>query len=159
MGDVRESAGRRGALTLCLALLAAALPGAGAAQPAHAGQGQPAARVPTVLFPNSIVREDRAFAMTLATSPSPIRLNEPFELTILIRPLTADARGALSATVDARMPAHSHGMNTRPQREPLGDDQFRFRGLLFHMAGEWELVIDVAQGRARDRGVVRLVIE
>lgn len=159
MGNVRESAGHRGALTLCLALLAAALPGAGRAQTPHAGHAEPIARVPTAMFPNSIVSEDRAFAMTLATSPSPIRLNEPFELTVLIRPLTPDTRGALSATVDAQMPAHLHGMNTRPQREPLGEDKFLFRGLLFHMAGEWELVIDAAQGRSRDRGVVRLVIE
>jgi hypothetical protein len=135
---------------LGVALLAASLPSAGRAQ---------AARVPAAMVPNSIVTESGAFAMTLKTSPSPIRLNEPFELTVLVRALAPDARGPLSVTVDAQMPAHRHGMSTRPQREQLAGDRFLFHGLLLHMAGDWEVVIDAAQGRARDRGIVQLIIE
>ena len=64
-----------------------------------------------------------------------------------------------SVTVEAQMPAHRHGMNTRPHREQLDADRFLFRGLLFHMAGEWEVVVEAAQGRVRDRATARLVIE
>ena len=161
MGHVRQSSRRehRGALSLCVALLAVSLPSAGRAQTPHAHHMEPAARVPTARLPNSIVSEGGGFAITLATSPSPIRLNEPFELTVLVRALAPDSRGSLSVTVDAEMPAHRHGMNTRPDREQLGEGRFLFRGLLFHMAGTWEVVIDAAQGRVRDRGIARLVIE
>lgn len=161
MGNVRQSSGRehRGALSLCVALLGMLLPSAGRAQTEHADHAEPAARVPTVSLPSSIVSVGGGFALTLATSPNPIRLNEPFELTVLVRALSADARGTPSVTVDAQMPAHRHGMNTQPHREQLGEDRFLFRGLLFHMAGDWEVVIDAAQGRLRDRGIVRLVLE
>jgi hypothetical protein len=161
VGHIRQSTGREhcGALSLCVALLAASLPSAGGAQAAHAGHTEPAARVPAASLPNSIVSEGGGFAITLATSPSPIRLNEPFELTVLVRGLAPDGRGPVSVTVDAQMPAHKHGMSTRPHREQLGEGRFLFRGLLFHMAGDWEVVIDAAQGRLRDRGIVRLVIE
>lgn len=161
MGHVRQSSCREhgGALSLCIALLAVSLPGAGLAQTGHGGHAPPTARVPTARLPNSIVSEGGEFAITLATSPNPIRLNEPFELTVMIRSLAPDGRGLVSVTIDAEMPAHRHGMNTRPQREQLGEDRYLFRGLLFHMAGEWEVVIDAAQGRLRDRGIARLVLE
>ena len=161
MGHVRQSPYREhgGALSFCIALLAVSLPSGGRAQAAHAHHMEPAARVPTARLPNSIVSEGSEFAMTLATSPSPIRLNEPFELTVMVRSLASDGRGPVSVTIDAQMPAHRHGMNTRPDREQLGEGKFLFRGLLFHMAGEWEVVIDAAQGRVRGRGTARLVIE
>ena len=161
MGHVRQSARRQhcGALTVCVALLAASLPCVGRSQTAHAGHAEPAARVPTASLPKSIVSEGGAFAIAFETSPNPIRLNEPFELTVLVRALASDGRSPLFVTVDATMPAHRHGMNTRPSREQLGEDRVLFRGLLLHMAGDWEVVIDVAQGRVRDRGVGRLVIE
>jgi hypothetical protein len=161
MGNVRKRLGKEhgAALIRCFAVLAVSLPGIGSAQAAHASHAAPAARVPTARLPASIVSEGGAFAMALATSPSPIRLNEPFELTVVVRALEGDGGGALSVTVDARMPAHQHGMNTRPSREQLSDDRLLFRGLLLHMAGDWEVVIDAAQGRVRDRGVVRVVIE
>jgi hypothetical protein len=160
MGHLRQDAREHcGALSLCVALLATALPCGGSAQPAHAGHVRPVARVPDARLPNSVVSEGGAFALALDTSPNPIRLNELFELTIVARPLAGDGRGPLSVSLDATMPAHRHGMNTRPYREQIRDDQFLFRGILFHMAGEWELVIDAVQGGVRDRAVVRLVIE
>ena len=162
MGHVRKSARREhcSALSVCIGLLAAALPCAGRAQPAHAGHAPPAApRVPTAVLASQVVSDSGAFAIELMTSPDPIRLNEHFVLIVIVRPLSPDSRGPLSVTTEAQMPAHRHGMNTRPHREQLDGDRFLFRGLLFHMAGEWEVVVEVAQGRVRDRATARLVIE
>jgi hypothetical protein len=53
--------------------------------------------------------------------------------------------------VDARMPAHGHGMNYRPTATRMGPDRFRFTGLMLHMAGEWQLTFDVYQGDKRTR--------
>jgi hypothetical protein len=53
--------------------------------------------------------------------------------------------------VDARMPAHGHGMNYRPKATPAGPDRFRFTGLMLHMAGAWQLTFDVFQGETRTR--------
>ncbi len=56
--------------------------------------------------------------------------------------------GARLAKVDASMPEHRHGMNYRPSLAALGDGRYRVDGLMFHMAGRWELRFDVeADGR------------
>ena len=48
---------------------------------------------------------------------------------------------------DASMPAHKHGMNYRPTIKPLGDGRFRVDGMMFHMAGEWQLAFEVQAGK------------
>lgn len=52
----------------------------------------------------------------------------------------ADAR---LTKVDASMPAHRHGMNYRPSLTALGEGRYRAEGLMFHMAGDWELRFEV----------------
>jgi hypothetical protein len=53
--------------------------------------------------------------------------------------------------LDARMPAHGHGMNYRPRAEQTGPGRFRFTGLMLHMAGTWRLTFDLFQGEQRTR--------
>jgi hypothetical protein len=48
---------------------------------------------------------------------------------------------------DATMPAHKHGMNYRPVIRPLGAGRFRIEGMMFHMAGQWELAFEVKAGK------------
>jgi hypothetical protein len=161
MGHVRESTRREhgGALSLCIAALAASLPCAANAQHEHAAHAHSEARVPTAMLTRQLVTDAGAFTLDLTTSPQPIRLNETFELTVVVHPVSPEARGPVSVTVEANMPAHRHGMNTRPQREQLDAETFLFRGLLLHMAGEWDVALEVAQGRVRDRATGRLAIE
>ena len=47
---------------------------------------------------------------------------------------------------DATMPAHRHGMNYRPVIKPLGAGRFRVEGMMFRMAGQWELAFEVKSG-------------
>lgn len=54
--------------------------------------------------------------------------------------------GARLQKADATMPAHRHGMNYRPLVKPLGDGRFRVEGMMFHMAGRWELAFEVESG-------------
>lgn len=57
-----------------------------------------------------------------------------------------DRSGASSADltkVDATMPAHRHGMNYRAVIKPLGGGRFRVDGMMFHMAGTWQLAFEV----------------
>jgi hypothetical protein len=55
--------------------------------------------------------------------------------------------GARLNRVDATMPEHKHGMNYRPVITPLGDGRFRVEGMMFHMAGHWELAFEVQTGK------------
>jgi len=70
--------------------------------------------------------------------PEAIAVSRPFALLVTLCP--ADAR---LLRVDATMPEHRHGMNYRPSLQPLGDGVWRAEGLLWHMAGRWELRLDV----------------
>ena len=45
--------------------------------------------------------------------------------------------------VDARMPAHRHGMNYRPRLEALSATGWRAEGLLLHMPGDWRFLFTV----------------
>jgi hypothetical protein len=70
--------------------------------------------------------------------PAPIAVSRPFALLVTLCP--ADAR---LLRVDASMPEHRHGMNYRPSLQPLGGGRWRVEGLLWHMAGRWELRLEV----------------
>ena len=76
--------------------------------------------------------------------PAPIVAGRPFAIELQVCPV--DAR---VLRVDATMPDHRHGMNYRPSLRPLGDGRWRAEGLLWHMAGRWELQIDVDAGGRR----------
>lgn len=52
---------------------------------------------------------------------------------------------------DARMPAHNHGMTTKPKisaiKAPTGAGrQFRVDGVMLHMPGDWVLQFDIGYG-------------
>jgi hypothetical protein len=47
------------------------------------------------------------------------------------------------------MPEHRHGMNYRSSLQPLGGGVWRAEGLLWHMAGRWELRLDVELAGAK----------
>lgn len=76
-----------------------------------------------------------------SADPKPIAVGRHF--TIQVRLCPADA---VLARVDARMPAHRHGMNYRPSIKALGEGRWHVEGLMFHMPGDWELRLDVQAG-------------
>jgi hypothetical protein len=81
-----------------------------------------------------------AGAVTAAwrAEPERIAVGQPFELRVQLCPNSLRLQ-----RVDAQMPEHRHGMNYRPSVTALGDGQWRVQGMLWHMAGRWELRLDV----------------
>ena len=73
------------------------------------------------------------------SEPTPIPLNEPFELYVRARDTAGEVPPGAALGVEAWMPGHGHGMLRQPVAELQPDGWFRVRGMLFHMAGEWEL--------------------
>lgn len=78
--------------------------------------------------------------------PAPITVGKPFALRLQLCP--ADAQ---LLRVDATMPEHRHGMNYKPSLKALGGGRWRAEGLLWHMAGRWELRVDVQAAGAEHR--------
>jgi hypothetical protein len=84
--------------------------------------------------------------------PAP-RVGEHFALEFAVCPAPEGVR------VDATMPEHRHGMNYRPTVTAQGGGRYRAEGLMFHMAGRWELVFEVRAGGATERLAQSLRLE
>ena len=57
------------------------------------------------------------------------------------------------------MPAHRHGLPTRPRvTEELGDGYYRLDGVRFHMGGSWEMVFTIRTDGAEDTVVLLLTL-
>jgi len=69
--------------------------------------------------------------------------------------------GAAPSTLrfDAWMPAHRHGMNTRPVASRRADGIWRAEGFLFHMPGAWQFLVEVDAAGGRERLTLDLSIE
>lgn len=78
------------------------------------------------------------------SEPASIAVGQPFAVLVTVCPATAQL-----VRVDATMPEHRHGMNYKPTLKSLGDGLWRAEGLLWHMAGRWELRLDVLSGTER----------
>ena len=87
----------------------------------------------------------------LAFRPDPLRIEvgEPFALVLNV--CTKRGAPAELLAVDANMPEHRHGMNYRTSIVSKGDGRFRAEGMLFHMAGRWEINFDVRAGEESER--------
>lgn len=92
-------------------------------------------------------RRDGDYTYSVTTVPAAVRVGEHFSLAVRVcekdRPLSADI------AVDAVMPAHGHGMNYAPSVVRTGEGEFLAHGMLLHMPGHWQFVIDLgAAGKA-----------
>jgi hypothetical protein len=88
--------------------------------------------------------ESRSHVVLYRASPEP-RVGEHFALEFAVCPAPEAVR------VDATMPEHRHGMNYRPAVTAQGGGRYRAEGLMFHMAGRWELVFEVRAGGGTER--------
>lgn len=132
------------ALAATLLLLCLVLPACTRSEPS---------RTPPVAAPLAANTSWGTFHVQVSPQPDPIPLNKMFALTITVSAADEHARAASGTTVavDARMPAHNHGMNLQPRVTSVGDGRFRADGLLFHMPGTWELYVDVTRAAEMER--------
>ena len=77
------------------------------------------------------------------SEPTPLPINEPFELYVRALDNTGAVPPGASLTVEGWMPDHGHGMLRQPVATLQPDGWFHVEGMLFHMAGDWELRIRV----------------
>ena len=101
------------------------------------------------------------YFVTAVSSPSPLPLNEPFELELRVtsgddwtRPL-AD----VAVQVDADMPEHRHGMNTRPRITRGAQGVIRVEGMLLHMPGYWEIYVDLTRDGVTERAQFAITVD
>lgn len=141
MATTRPAAWRRpsrsGSALLAALLLAGCGGGSDAPPPAAAGKRR---------FDSNGGR----YVVELETRPAAITVNQPFDVHVRVSPKGGPAAD-LDVVVDARMPAHFHGMNRVAKMSRGEGGSWKAEGLVFHMSGHWELYVDVTQGGRTER--------
>jgi len=93
--------------------------------------------------------ESPGFILWMATRPAVPPVGAEFAVDAALC-----ARGQATAEalrLDAWMPAHRHGMNSRPSVEALGGGRWRAEGFLFHMPGRWQFTVEIDTAAGRER--------
>ncbi len=94
--------------------------------------------------------ESPRYTVVYRIDRAPIVVGRHFALDIIVC-AKAGAPQPESLRVDARMPAHRHGMNYRVGVSAAEAGRYRAEGLLFHMPGHWEFLFDVVANGASER--------
>ena len=89
------------------------------------------------------------------TLPAAIEVGRHFAVEAVV----CGAPAARVLRVDADMPEHRHGMNYRASVSAAGDGRYLAEGLLLHMPGRWQLLIDVERDGRAERLATDLVLE
>lgn len=89
----------------------------------------------------------------------PIPSLDPFSIEVRITdPGGGEVPEGAVVLVDASMPHHGHGMNVVP-RIVRGDDGWIAEGMLLHMPGRWEFVVDVELDLDTERAQWTLMLD
>jgi len=98
------------------------------------------------------------YTVTVVSSLEPIDINQMHSWTLHI---TAEGVPVANAelAVEGGMPAHDHGLPTRPRvTMELGDGNYKLDGMRFHMQGDWEISIEIEAAGKTDTVVVMLTL-
>lgn len=82
-------------------------------------------------------------AMVFTALPTPV--SGPFEAQVIFCPSDKNTP-VTRVQIDARMPAHQHGMNYFPVVTHSSENRFEIENLVFHMPGAWEIAVSAFVG-------------
>lgn len=92
----------------------------------------------------SRVSDRQLFEVSFVSALDPIPINRIHSWELTVMTVTGQPVRNAEITIDGGMPAHNHGLPTRPRvTAELGDGRYRVDGLRFHMAGHWEIVVTI----------------
>jgi hypothetical protein len=141
---------------LCILIAAGA---AGCKKSSETHQPPPAGpRAAAASWPAKRKTDGGSYTVTIQPDGGSITENKHFSLIVLLEP-AAQAGTPVSVSVDADMPSHGHGMNTKPETIDEGGGRYRANGMLFHMAGEWSIAVEVSTGATKETAFFPVSIE
>lgn len=93
-----------------------------------------------------ILRSD-GLQVELHSQVQPPPLNQMHSWLITLRNAEGVPLDGARITVDGGMPAHDHGLATRPEvTAERGEGRYLLEGVRFHMAGDWLLQLQIEHG-------------
>ena len=109
-------------------------------------------------WPLTSPTEGGNFEVKVQKDGGEIERNKHFSLDVTVAAKSGEL-GDVKVVVDADMPAHRHGMNTKPETSAKGTGQYRVDGMVFHMSGDWVITVDVTRGSDTERASFPVSIE
>ena len=99
------------------------------------------------------------FVMTYRTDLQPLQINVLHSWVLHLEDADGNAVTGALVEVDGGMPAHDHGLPTRPRvTEELGGGDYRLDGLRFHMRGDWVITLTIEADGVIDTVTVILTL-
>ena len=81
--------------------------------------------------------------------PLKIAINKSFCFSATLSSTNAAWNKDLTlAKFDAQMPAHRHGMVTRPKIKASKTGEYLIEGVKLHMVGDWKITLDLLHGKS-----------
>jgi hypothetical protein len=109
--------------------------------------------------PGATQLESARYLVVLRTEPERVSVGKHFSLQFSVCPRASGQPLPESVQVDAHMPEHRHGMNYKARVTQASGGRYVADGLLFHMPGRWEILIDARSGDRTDRLVRSLTLQ
>ena len=122
-------------------------------------KGAPAAALllGVLLLPQPASADD--FVVTYTSVDGPPQINRMHSWILHVETAAGDPVEGAQIEVDGGMPAHDHGLPTRPRvTEDLGGGDYRLDGVRFHMGGYWEMVITIKSDASTGTVVLSLTL-
>ncbi len=113
---------------------------------------------PVLSWPATRSTGEGNFEVTLAPSNNKITQNKHFTLDVTLKAKNGDLAD-LTIVVDADMPAHQHGMNTKPELTARSSSESRVEGMLFHMGGDWVITVDITRDGKKEQALFPISVE
>ena len=99
------------------------------------------------------------FIVTYTTPDGPPEINRMHSWILYVESESGDSVEGADIEVDGGMPAHDHGLPTRPRvTEDLGDGYYRLDGVRFHMSGYWEMLVTIRSDESEDTVVIPITL-
>ncbi len=95
--------------------------------------------------------------LSFTTPDGEIEINRMHSWVLHVENANGEAIEGAEVTVDGGMPAHNHGLPTRPRvTAELGGGDYRIDGMRFHMRGKWRIVVTVVTDDGTSTGTITL---
>jgi dienelactone hydrolase len=91
------------------------------------------------------------YIVAIVSRPQPIPINRLHTWRVRVRTAAGRPFAGGRLSVDGDMPAHGHGLPTRPHARSLGGAVYVLEGMKFQMPGAWHVELTIGAGSRRDQ--------
>ncbi len=105
------------------------------------------------------VAEAEELVVTYSTPDGPVEINRMHSWVLHVATAEGEPVTGAQIEVDGGMPAHNHGLPTRPRiTREIGDGDYQLDGVRFHLGGYWEIVVSVTTDAGTETIVIPLTL-